>query len=176
MCSSMYFLSKLLFKKGGSSPKPALSTVATDLSFFHFLLDIFFLYISNIIPLNDFPSRNPPIPSPQPLSPWEYSPCHPLSPSCLPTLAFPQHWRKEPSKDQGPLLPLMSNKAILCYICCWSHRSLHLYSLVGGLVPGSSRASGLLILLFLTMGCKPHQHLQFFLYLLHWSPCAQCDG
>ena len=32
----------------------------------------------------------------------------------------------------------MSHKAILCYICSWSHGSLHVYSLVGGLVPGSS--------------------------------------
>jgi hypothetical protein len=32
----------------------------------------------------------------------------------------------------------MSDKAILCYMCIWSHDSLHAYSLVGGLVPGSS--------------------------------------
>jgi hypothetical protein len=31
---------------------------------------------------------------------------------------------------------LMSYKAILCYTCNWSHGSLHVYSLVGGLVPG----------------------------------------
>ena len=33
---------------------------------------------------------------------------------------------------------LMSHKAILCYICSWSHEFHHVYSLVGGLVPGSS--------------------------------------
>ena len=32
----------------------------------------------------------------------------------------------------------MFNKGILCYILRWSHVSLHVYSLVGGLVPGSS--------------------------------------
>jgi hypothetical protein len=32
---------------------------------------------------------------------------------------------------------LITNKAILCYICSWSHGSLHVYSLVGGLVRGS---------------------------------------
>ena len=37
-----------------------------------------------------------------------------------------------------PPLPLMLDKAILCYICIWSHDSLYVYSLVGGLVPGSS--------------------------------------
>lgn len=40
----------------------------------------------------------------------------------------------------------------LCYICDYSHGSLHMYSLVGGLVPGSSRGwragSGWLKLLF----------------------------
>ena len=39
----------------------------------------------------------------------------------------------KPSQNQGPLLPLMPEKAILCYICSWSH----VYSLVSGLVPGS---------------------------------------
>jgi hypothetical protein len=29
-------------------------------------------------------------------------------------------------------------EAILCYMCDWSHGLLHVYSLVGGLVPGSS--------------------------------------
>ena len=47
---------------------------------------------------------------------------HPLLPSCPGIL---QHWGIKPSQDQGPLLPLMSDKAILCYICGWSHRSLH---------------------------------------------------
>ena len=46
-----------------------------------------------------------------------------------------------------------------CYICIWSH----VYSLVGGLVPGSSGESGWLILLFLLWGCKPLQLLQSFL-------------
>ena len=42
------------------------------------------------------------------------------------------------SQDQGPLLPLMLHKAIICYICSWGHGSLLVYSLVGGLVPGNS--------------------------------------
>jgi hypothetical protein len=36
----------------------------------------------------------------------------------------------------------MSHKAILCYICSWSHGSLQVYSLVGGLVPGNSGVGG----------------------------------
>jgi hypothetical protein len=58
---------------------------------------------------------------------------------------------------------LMTDKAILCYICSWSHGSLHVYSLVGGLVPGSSWGSGWLILLFFLWGCKPLKLLQSFL-------------
>ena len=74
------------------------------------------------------------------------------TPSLLPSCCFyegayilppphpgiPLHWGMKLSQDQGPLLPLMSNKSILCYICSWSHGTLHLCSLVGGLVPVSS--------------------------------------
>jgi hypothetical protein len=50
--------------------------------FFHgFLLDIFFIYISNIIPFPSFPSENP-------LSPPR-SPCSPTHPLPFPVLAFP---------------------------------------------------------------------------------------
>jgi hypothetical protein len=63
----------------------------------------------------------------------------------------------------GPraLLPLMPDKAILCYICRWSHGSLHVYSLVGGLVRESSGVCGWLILVFLR-GCKALHFLQSF--------------
>jgi hypothetical protein len=70
---------------------------------------------------------------------------------------------------------LMSNKAILCYICSWSLGSLRVYSLVGSLVPESSGVTGYFLLLFLLWDCKPFQHLGFFLYLLHWGPCAQSN-
>jgi hypothetical protein len=65
-------------------------------------------------------------------------------------------WGIKPSQDQESPIPEISNKAILCYICGWSHGSLHVYFLVGGLVPGSSAGSGWLILLFL-WGCKSLQ-------------------
>jgi hypothetical protein len=86
-------------------------------------------------------------------------PTHPFRHFCPP---ISLHWAIEPSQDRGPLLPLMPNKAILCYIYGWSHGTLHVYSLVGGLVPGSSGGSGWLILFFL-WGCKPLQLLQSFL-------------
>ena len=47
-------------------------------------------------------------------------------------------WGFKPPQDQGPSLPFMSDKAILYYVCIWSHGALHVYSLVGGLVSESS--------------------------------------
>jgi hypothetical protein len=61
----------------------------------------------------------------------------------------------------------MPYKAILCYICGCSHEFLHVYTLVGGLVPGSSGWSGWFILLFFLRGCKSLKLLGSFLYLFH---------
>jgi hypothetical protein len=71
---------------------------------------------------------------------------------------------------------MMTNKAIICYIWGWSHGSLYVYSLVGGLVPGSYGGTGWFILLFLLWGCNLLQLLWSFLYYLHWRPCAQSNG
>ena len=75
---------------------------------------------------------------------------------------IPLHWGIEPSQDQGPLLPSMSNKVILCYIYSWSHGSVHACSLVGSLLPGISEVTGWFILLFLLWDCKIRQLLGFF--------------
>jgi hypothetical protein len=83
------------------------------------------------------------------LPPWELSfhlpsPCfcEDVLPTTYPLLpprpGIPLHWGTKPWHDQGPFLPLMHDKAIHCYINSWSHGSLHVYSLIGGLVPGSS--------------------------------------
>ena len=82
-----------------------------------FLLDIIFLYISNISPFFVSPQI---IPIPFTLSVFlrGSSSIHPFYPphpgTCL-------HWGIKPSQDQEPLLPLMSDKVILCYICSWNH-------------------------------------------------------
>ena len=124
-----------------------------------FLLDIFFIYISNVIPS--------PFPPPQKRLSHSNSTCFyevvppPIKPipSPCPHINLPRGI--EPSQG-GPLHPLMPDKVILCYLCGWSHGSLHMYSLVGGLVTGSSGesssgVSGWLILLFFLWGCKPLQ-------------------
>ena len=58
---------------------------------------------------------------------------HPFTHSRLTPLASPYT-----GASSLPPLPLMSDKAVLCNICIWSHSSLHVNSLVGGLVPTSS--------------------------------------
>ena len=73
-----------------------------------------------------------------PVSPRQ-TPCHPLlftsvrvvlhppTHFCLTSLSSPLHWGIKPPQDQGPSVPLMPDKAILCYICNWSHGPLHVY-------------------------------------------------
>jgi hypothetical protein len=88
-----------------------------------------FLTTPWIIPIPSHP------PSPHPPLLWGCSHTH----SLLPTYpGIPLHCNINPSQDQGPLLPLLSDKSILWYIYDWSHGSLHVYSLAGGLAPGSS--------------------------------------
>jgi hypothetical protein len=64
-----------------------------------FLLDIFFIYISNVIPFPSFPSKNPLSPPP--------SPCSPTYSLLIPGPGIPLYWGIEPSQCQGPLLPSM---------------------------------------------------------------------
>jgi hypothetical protein len=78
----------------------------------------YFLYLHfQCYPLSSFPSENP---LSHLLSSCFYEdvtlPIHPL---LLPLPGIPLHWGIKPSQDQGLLQPLMSNKAILCYI--WSY-------------------------------------------------------
>jgi hypothetical protein len=61
-----------------------------------FLLDIFFIYISNVIPFPSFPSENPPSLAPQPTHSHSWP-------------GIPLYWGIEPSQDQRPLLPLMTD-------------------------------------------------------------------
>jgi hypothetical protein len=75
----------------------------------------YFIYLHfKCYPLSQFPSQKIHIP---PTSSYFYENVplltHPLSP---PQPHIPLHWGIEPSQDQGPLLPLMPNKAVLCYI------------------------------------------------------------
>jgi hypothetical protein len=69
----------------------------------------------------------------------------------------------------------MPDKAILCYICIWTHGSLPVHSLVSGLDPGSTGWSGQLMLFFL-WGCNLPQLLHSFPQFPYQGPWAQSDG
>jgi hypothetical protein len=93
---------------------------------------------------------SPPTPPPFPLP----SPCLPTHPLLLPGSGIPLHWGIDPSQDQEPLFSLMTDKAFLCCIYSWSHGSLHVYSLVGGLVPGCSGGYWLFHIVVTPMGLQ----------------------
>jgi hypothetical protein len=103
-----------------------------------------------------------PLPLPHPISAfclpiWEYSPTHPHSHSSLvqhtPTLGH------HTSLGQRASL-LFLGKVILWYIYVWSHRSLLVNSLVGGLVSGRTERSGQTVVL--PMGLQSPPVLQSF--------------
>jgi hypothetical protein len=103
----------------------------------------YFMYLHfKCFPSLSFPSENP---LTHLLSPCFYEGAPPPNthtqplPPHLPGILL--HWGIKLSQDKEPLL-LMPDNPILCYICNWSHGSLHVYSLVGSLDSGSSGESG----------------------------------
>jgi len=79
---------------------------------------------------------------------------HPSTHSHLTSLAFPYTGTRSLHRTKGLSSYWRLQKAILCYMCSWSQRSLHVYSSIGGLVLGNSEVSVWLILLFFLWGCK----------------------
>ena len=124
ICSDLMYSMLFLVKSSVTSGVRMGPALMKTKPFLFFLLNISFIYISSVIPFPGFPSANPHPPfssacfyecSPQP-TPHTLPPPHP---------GIPLHWVIKPSQDQGPLLPLMPDNAILCYMCSWSHGSLH---------------------------------------------------
>jgi hypothetical protein len=86
--------------------------------FFTFIV-ILFIYISNVIPLPSFPSTNSLSPPPSAcLYEGAPLPTHPLG---LQPPSVSLSWVIKPPLDQGAPLPVMLDKAFLCYIFIWSH-------------------------------------------------------
>jgi hypothetical protein len=77
------------------------------------VLIINYYYYYLIFSLFTFQMLSPFLVSPLKI-PYLYSPTHPFP---LPGPGIPLYWVIEPSQDQGPLFPWMTNLAILCYIC-----------------------------------------------------------
>jgi hypothetical protein len=105
-----------------------------------FLLIILFIYISNVGSLPSLHYANTPSNSLH----FAYKRLLPHLPTHfhLTPLASPFAGTKKCPQDQAPILPLIPDKPILCYLCSWSHGPTHVYSLIGSLVPGSSEVSG----------------------------------
>ena len=114
---------------------------------------ILFIFISYVIALPSFPSTKPLCSSPHPASTRVLS--YLTTPFCLSSLSFPYPGSWSLHRTKGAPLLLMPDKAILFCICSWSHKSCHVPSLVGTLLPGFFGGSGWLILLFFLWGCKP---------------------
>jgi len=119
--------------------------------------------------LSPFPVSPPEPLSPTPPSPYFYEDAPPpIYPRPLHGPGIPLYWGIEPSEDQGPLLPLMPNNAVLCYICRWSHGSLHVYSgwwfspweLWGGGLVGCCSSYGV---------ASPFNSFSPFSKFLHWG-------
>jgi len=125
-------------------------TLHTFFSFFSFSFIGYFLYLHfKYYPLSWFPHwKNPQSHPTHHLPSWGRSPIHGPTPSYLPALAFPHTGASSLPRTKGLSSHWCSTRPIVCYICGWSHGSLHVYSLVDGLVPGSSEVSGWLLLLF----------------------------
>jgi hypothetical protein len=92
--------------------------------------------------------------------------CAPLSahPLLLHWPVIPLCWDIKPPQEQGS----PSHWYILCYICSWSHEPTHVYSLVGGLVCGSSGVGvGQLVdIVVLPMGLQSSLAPSVFLLIL----------
>jgi hypothetical protein len=107
----------------------------------------YFIYLHfKCYPLPGFPSSNLPFhPPPLCLSDGAPPPTHTLLPH---PFSISLHWGIKCPYDQGPPLPWMPDKAIVCYICIWSHGFLLISFLVRGFVPWISSESGYLIFFF----------------------------
>ena len=100
-------------------------------------------------------------------------PTHQLPPS---SPGIPLHWGIRPPQAHALFLPLMSNKTILCHICGQSHRSLHVYSLLGGPVPNNSRVSGQMTLLLSPWACKPLKRILVITAGRTWGQTSRVTG
>jgi hypothetical protein len=118
------------------------------LFFFEFFIGYFIYLHSKCYLPSQFPLRNPLTLSPASMTVLPHLPTL----SCLSILTFPYPGRLHRTKGSPPRNPLL-------YIQL-EPLVLPVYSLVGGLVPGSFGESGWLVLLFFLWSCRLLQLLQ----------------
>jgi hypothetical protein len=151
--------------------------------YYYYYYWIFSLFTFQVLSPFQVPTAKPTIPSSFPCFYEDVLP--PTYPLLPPYPWIPLHWGIEPSQDQGPLLPLMPNKAILCYICNWNH------GFPPCVLPGSSGGGGIwlvdIIVLPINGGVKEgiallstyqnvsdQSHQGRIILMSHWAkPCAQ---
>jgi hypothetical protein len=95
---------------------------------FYWLFYLFTFQMLSFFPVSCLQNSYPILPPPANM---RVSPPHTLTPTPTSLPFIPLLWDIEPSQDLGPLLSLMPDQAILCYIWSRSHGSLHVYSLIG---------------------------------------------
>ena len=143
------------------------SGISVGVFFGYFIYFHFICYPSSQFPLHKTPIFFP--------SPCLYEGALlPPSPFSLSSLSFPYPGSWSLHRTKGAPLLLMPDKDILFCISSWSHKSCHMHSLVGGLVPGSFGGSGRLILLFFLWGCKPAPSVLALTSPLGCQPSVQC--
>ena len=123
----------------------------------------YFLYLNfKSYPFSQFPPENHLSNPPPPVS-MGVSPTLPTH-SCLPTLTFSYTGVSSLHRTKGlsSLFVQQGHPLLHMLLEPWS---LHVYSLVGGLIPGTrgGGVSSWCLLLFFLWGCKPIQLLQSFL-------------
>ena len=131
---------------------------------FHFFIGYFLYLHFQCYPLSRFPPGNTLTPPPILLLLWGCFLIHPNH-SCLPTLTFP-NMRHQAFRGPRASLPTddqLGHPLQHMQLEPWVPSYVFLVWWVDGLVPGSSRGSSWLILLFFLWGCKPLQLLQSFL-------------
>jgi hypothetical protein len=89
--------------------------------FFPFFYWIFSLFTFQMLSPFSISPPQPPYPMPPPPASMRVFPHLPTHPLSSPHPGIPLHWGIKLSQDQGPLLPLMPDKAIFCYICDFSY-------------------------------------------------------
>jgi hypothetical protein len=139
---------------------------------FSFLTFFFFNWLFSLFTFQMFPLEKHSIPSLLSLLLLGGSSTNP--PSCP---DIPLHWSIKAPQDQRLLLPLMSNKNILCIIPLWMEPwVLPCVHFGWWSSPWERQGSGWRTLLLLWRGCKPPQLLLSLLHLLHLRPSTTSNG
>jgi len=115
-----------------------LDATVNNLNYLFIFIDYFIYLHFKYCPPSRSPICKPPTLSLLPFASKRVLP-HPPTHFLPYSSRIPLHWGNKPPQDQAP--PLSIDATVLCYICSGIHGPTNVYSLVDGLVPGSSEGS-----------------------------------